>query len=269
MAELPLLPQQQRTTTQYNPGAPKHRPVAFRPKRHFSHIPHTNAIITINTNTNMISASPYTHPEEEKNEQEKEKEQQEELSLIPVTNVFSRALYWLSYAEEQERGLIYRSYVASSPLLQCDTDAALSALIQDAFARREARLNAFVLHRQQIEADETMERWQNVEEPWERVCHKLRLVQELLEGKLLIWNMFLQQLNIWQQLLQLVVEEKRARLEVLGSFISCKPPLPCRCLLWDMEVLEESAIPLEPAVNLPCLFVSIVIGECDIIHDAL
>ncbi|ORC89797.1 uncharacterized protein TM35_000113310 [Trypanosoma theileri] len=267
MAEIPLLPQQQRTTTRYNPAAPQHRPVAFRPKLRFSYLPNPD---------NTICPSPHTPMEENSEEKEEKKEKEKQQQLISSSSsssspspLFPRALYWLMYAEEQERALLHRSYAATSPLLQYDSDAPLAAFTQNAFKRREARLNGRLIHRQQLEADEAVERWRNVEEPWERGCHKLRLVQEMLEGKLLIWDAFLRQLNIWQQLLQLITEEKRARISLLASFISCKYPLPCRCLLWDMEVLEESAILLEPAVNLPCLFVSIVIGEYEVLHNAL
>eukprot|EP00796_Vickermania_ingenoplastis_P008288 gene8288-5807_t len=69
--------------------------------------------------------------------------------------------------------------------------------------------------------------------------------------------------------LDLFQEEKRARLEVLSQFISCKYPKPCRCLLWDMEILEESNVELEPAVPPTCVFVSVVLSLSHVIQTDL
>lgn len=85
-------------------------------------------------------------------------------------------------------------------------------------------------------------------------------VQQALHEKYAIWKEYSFFHRDLKARLDLVQEEKKARLEVLGSFISCRYPQPCRCLLWDMEILEESAIELSPAIPRRCVFVSVVLS---------
>ncbi|KPA85376.1 hypothetical protein ABB37_01692 [Leptomonas pyrrhocoris] len=65
---------------------------------------------------------------------------------------------------------------------------------------------------------------------------------------------------------QLLHEERAERLCLLGRFVSCAYPEPCICLECDQEVLNMSAIPLEPAVQPLCWFTSVVLSEH---HDVL
>ncbi|KPI88854.1 hypothetical protein ABL78_2048 [Leptomonas seymouri] len=58
----------------------------------------------------------------------------------------------------------------------------------------------------------------------------------------------------------LLEEEQAARLPLLGQFVSCAYPEPCTCLECDQEVLNLSAIPLEPTVKPICWFTSVVLG---------
>lgn len=85
-------------------------------------------------------------------------------------------------------------------------------------------------------------------------------VQQALHEKYAIWRKYSFYHRDLKARLNLIQEEKKARLEVLGSFISCCYPNPCRCLLWDMEILEQSAIELSPAIPSRCVFVSVVLS---------
>jgi hypothetical protein len=58
---------------------------------------------------------------------------------------------------------------------------------------------------------------------------------------------------------QLFQEEEVTRLRLLGHFVSCAHPEPCVCLECDQEVLNMSAIPLEPKVKLLCWYTSVVL----------
>lgn len=79
----------------------------------------------------------------------------------------------------------------------------------------------------------------------------------------------LQHHRVLDDMWHLFVDEKAQRVALLGKFVSCEIPQPCRCLLWDWEILEESAIPLAPRVDVICLFVSTVVGNYEIVQDAI
>lgn len=85
-------------------------------------------------------------------------------------------------------------------------------------------------------------------------------IQKALEEKHHIWNQYNKYHGHLTARLHLVKEEKKARVEVLAQFISCNYPRPCRCLLWDMEILEESAVELPPAIPPSCVFASMVLS---------
>lgn len=65
---------------------------------------------------------------------------------------------------------------------------------------------------------------------------------------------------------QLFQDEQAERLRLLGHFVSCAYPEPCICLQCDQEVLNMSAIPLEPTVKPLCWYTSVVLSEH---HDVL
>ncbi|KEG13118.1 hypothetical protein DQ04_01201040 [Trypanosoma grayi] len=286
MTQLPLLPyQQQHTTTRYEPLIKQESPVAFRPK--LPGIAGSDPLLT------RKAASPSAgHAALHR------------VALMGLTTgsreqatcqrrsaaSLKRSLHWLAYQEEQERAFLECDAFAASPV-QCysngessgarvgwkfmrepliiTTDEELKVLTENAFSgvfQRICRGTAALRH---LEEEETACRQRDLVEPWEQGCSEMCTFQELLEGKLMIWNSYVEQLEVWRRLISVVREEKSARVSVLSRFVSCRSPLPCRCLLWDLEVLEESAIPLEPAVNLVCLFVSIVIEENDVLQAML
>lgn len=65
---------------------------------------------------------------------------------------------------------------------------------------------------------------------------------------------------------QLRQREQAERLSLLGRFVSCAYPEPCICVECDQEVLNMSAIPLEPTVKPLCWYTSVVLSEH---HDVL
>lgn len=96
-----------------------------------------------------------------------------------------------------------------------------------------------------------------------------RSLNTALKEKQSIFENFVSLFDCFKQRLLLVKEEKKARLALLSQFISCKYPEPCRCLLWDMEILEESGVELEPAVHPSCMLVSAVLSLSHAIHEQL
>lgn len=60
---------------------------------------------------------------------------------------------------------------------------------------------------------------------------------------------------------QLFQDEHAARLRLLGHFVSCAYPEPCVCLECDQEVLNMSAIPLEPTVKPLCWYTAVVLAQ--------
>ncbi|GET90048.1 hypothetical protein, conserved [Leishmania tarentolae] len=66
--------------------------------------------------------------------------------------------------------------------------------------------------------------------------------------------------NVSAQLL-LFREEAEQRRRLLGEFFSCKHPFPCICLTCDLEVLDMSALELEPTVKPACWYASVVLGR--------
>ncbi|RNE97784.1 hypothetical protein TraAM80_09144 [Trypanosoma rangeli] len=285
MSQLPLLPQQQRTTTRYEPFAEQKSGSVFRPKLpgiacsdktlscdafllQGRHAPlHRAAIMGLSTGCT-----------------ERATFQQRSVKSL------QRSLHWLMYEETRERALIVSTSLAMSPV-QCyntrtsadvlpswrfaheppitTSDAELMKMVKNAFRRVLKRTQGETTSPQHLEVEEAACRQRDIVEPWSRRCRKLEITQEMLQGKLMIWKEFMQRLEVWRQLIEVVREEKVARLFLLGQYVSCSTPLPCKYLRWDLELLEESAIPLEPEVNLVCLFVSIVIGENAFLQNSL
>lgn len=85
--------------------------------------------------------------------------------------------------------------------------------------------------------------------------------KEVVECKTTMFNDYVKHFTDFSERLALIREEKEERLALLGLFVSCKYPEPCRCLKWDMEILNDlSGVALEPAVPLPCVMVSAVLS---------
>ncbi|KAH8609578.1 hypothetical protein ERJ75_001188800 [Trypanosoma vivax] len=198
------------------------------------------------------------------------------------TSALERSIYWLVYEEEQMRKLLLTTAFINSPL-QCyytheevndyvrlcswsydpplalrdeDITEMTGAALDNLFQRIKLEVVAPVRNRGQCTGSRG-----SVLTLLQNSCSVDGAFREYLEGKKQIEMEYMRQLETWKELIELVAEEKEARVSLLGQFISCQCPVPCNCLLWDIEVLEESAIPLEPAVQITCLFVSIVITE--------
>ncbi|EKF38483.1 hypothetical protein MOQ_001309, partial [Trypanosoma cruzi marinkellei] len=285
MSFLPFLPQQQRTTTRYEPLAAEKTSVTFRPKlpgiagsdktlsRDFSllcgkYAPlHRAALMGLTTGPEGGATC-----------------QRRSMASL------QRALHWLMYQEKQERALIVSTSFAMSPVQYYSnektetswppwrftrdppiitTEGELVNTLKKSFTRVFQRIHSENVSLKRLEEEEFTCRQRDIIEPWNFLCRKLRIFQELLQGKVMIWKEFLQRLEAYRQLTEVIREEKLARLSLLSQYVSCRSPLPCKHLLWDLEVLEESAIPLEPEVNLFCLFVSIVVGENASLQDSL
>ncbi|RNF13606.1 uncharacterized protein Tco025E_06154 [Trypanosoma conorhini] len=285
MSQLPLLPRQQRTTTRYEPFVEQKSGSVFRPKlpsitRSDKTLPRT----AVSLQGKYASLHRAALMGLSTGSAERATFQRRSVEAL------QRSLHWLMYEERRERALIVSTAFATSPV-QCyssgngvsslspwrfvreppilTTDAELMRMLKNAFRRVLERNTSITAAPQHLEAEEAARRQCDIVEPWYRRCTTLGILQELLQGKLMIWNEFVRQLEVWRQLLEVVREEKLARLTVLGQYISCSTPLPCKYLLWDMELLEASRIPLEPEVNLLCLFVSTVVGENGFLQDSL
>ncbi|EKG06324.1 hypothetical protein TCSYLVIO_002574 [Trypanosoma cruzi] len=285
MSLLPLLPQQQRTTTRYEPLAAQKTSVTFRPKlpgiagsdktlsRDFSllcgkYAPlHRAALMGLTAGSEGRATC-----------------QRRSMASL------QRALHWLMYQEKQERALIVSTSLAMSPVQYygdekvegswppwrftrdppiITTEEELVATVKKSFTGVFQRIQSENASLKRLEEEESACRERDIVEPWSFLWRKVGIFQELLQGKVMIWKEFLQRLEAWRQLTEVIREEKLARLTFLSEYVSCRAPLPCKHLLWDLEVLEESAVPLEPEVNLLCLFVSIVVGENASLRESL
>lgn len=192
-----------------------------------------------------------------------------------------KLLRWIFYQEEYERTLLVTEEQECNPIPYYGSfvAAAGDAAFQERMRRPPELRDVDRLHRGVDEAiDKAVADVLALEEqrpPRENALKERRpspqelFFKEVVKTKNLIYNSFASLHGNLKARLELVQEEKKARLAVLGEFISCTYPKPCPCLLLDMEILEESGVELEPKVPPACVFVSAVLSLSYRLHDDL
>lgn len=287
MSQLPLIHTQQKSTTRYCPSGDENSVAVFRPKLPFLSEVNSCALVVASSRSQGRSVSRSTSEGGQLTSASRLSWLLERRATArPATG---RSLQWVELMERQGRQLIKAIAYSTSPV-RCyfmagdDEGCFLPSLCEPwpPTLTTEDELNQMI-KRASVKAKEHIfaDRWfgegkQCAKEPLANTDafksveeSQMDIMREFVDLRSSVCSEFLKQVEIRRSLIDLVKKEKEARVAMLGEFISCCPPHPCRCLLLDMEVLEESAIPLEPAVGITCLYTSIVIGGHETLEETL